>query len=289
MNLNTVFGTKIGQSQGFLENGKRIPLSRILIGQNVVTQRKTMAKDGYEALQVGFGTTKKISKSAQGHIKKAGVEKNPRFFKEIKVEEDTSLDLGTALQITEILKPGDLISVTGTSKGKGYAGVVKRHNFSGGPRTHGQSDRERAPGSIGQSTTPGRVYKGKRMAGRMGNDQVTIHNLVVIDIEDETVLIKGLVPGGVGTVIKIVKKGEAKNFVPLYKGEKTDEIVEESAQPAQDKEETPTKENVEEAQPSDDQKAEIKEEDEAKEGEDNTKTEEIIEEKKETSESEENK
>lgn len=221
MNLNTVFGTKIGQTQGFLENGKRIPLSCIRIGQNTVTQLKTTEHDGYEAVQIAFGTKNKISKSTVGHTKKAGVQKNPRFFREIRVEGDAGIALGADVVINEVLKPGDLISVTGTSKGKGYAGVVKRYNFSGGPRTHGQSDRERAPGSIGQSTTPGRVYKGKRMAGRMGNEQVTIHNLVVVDIDGDTVIIKGLVPGGIGSVIKIVKKGEAKNFVPLYKGEKS--------------------------------------------------------------------
>ena len=234
MNLNTVFGTKIGQTQGFLENGKRIPLSCIRIGQNTVTQLKTTEQDGYEAVQVAFGTKNKIAKSTAGHTKKAGVEKNPRFFREIRVEGDPGIALGADVVITEVLKPGDLISVTGVSKGKGYAGVVKRHNFSGGPRTHGQSDRERAPGSIGQSTTPGRVYKGKRMAGRMGNEQVTIHNLVVVDINEDTVIIKGLVPGGVGSVIKIVKKGEAKNFVPLYIGEKSEDEVSESTKDAQE-------------------------------------------------------
>ena len=110
-----------------------------------------------------------------------------------------------------------MINVTGVPKGKGYAGVVKRHHFKGGPRTHGQSDRERAPGSIGQTTTPGRVYKGKRMAGRMGHETATIRNLEVLDVSADLILVKGLVPGGRNTLIILKKVGENKKFVPLYK------------------------------------------------------------------------
>lgn len=117
----------------------------------------------------------------------------------------------------DTLAPGDIVQVRGISKGKGFAGVVKRHHFKGGPRTHGQSDRERAPGSIGQTTTPGRVYKGKRMAGRMGGNNVTIKNLVVLDVIRDTITIKGLVPGPRNNRLVIKKTGEVKNFVPLYR------------------------------------------------------------------------
>ena len=131
-------------------------------------------------------------------MKKAGLDKKPRFLREIRVGDVGELKLGAEIKVGDVFAPGDPVRVTGTSKGKGFAGVVKRHHFAGGPRTHGQSDRERAPGSIGQTTTPGRVYRGKRMAGRMGTDTVTVRGLKVIavDPENNTVTIKGLVPGG---------------------------------------------------------------------------------------------
>ena len=126
---------------------------------------------------------------------------------------------GTEINLADIFTPGDIVDVTGISKGKGFAGGVKRWNFKGGPRTHGQSDRERAPGSIGQTTTPGRVYKGKKMAGRMGQDTVTVKNLEVIGITDDGVLlIKGLVPGSVNSIVVVKKMGTNKKFVPLYTG-----------------------------------------------------------------------
>lgn len=137
------------------------------------------------------------------------------------------LEDGTRIPVTvvgvdgniENLKPGDVVQVRGISKGKGFAGVVKRHHFRGGPRTHGQSDRERAPGSIGQTTTPGRVYKGKRMAGRMGHKHVTIKNLRVVSVAHETVTVKGLVPGARKSQVMIRKMGEDTKFVPLFEGE----------------------------------------------------------------------
>lgn len=233
--INTVFGTKIDQTQGFLENGKRIPLSRIHVGENVVAQIKTGETDGYNAIQIAFGKKNKITKSVAGHIKKAGIKKTPRFFKEARLDDKAEVKVGEEINIQETLKPGDIVMVTGTSKGKGYAGVVKRHGFAGGPRTHGQSDRERAPGAIGQSATPSRVMKGKKMAGRMGNEQVTVKNLVVIDIDGDTILVKGLIPGTRGSTIKIVKMGEAKNFTPLHKNA-TDEKEESSEAEGSEKE-----------------------------------------------------
>lgn len=230
--LQGLIGTKLDQSQAFLENGKRVPLSLIAVSGNVVTQIKNMEKDSYSAVQIGFGLKKRANKAAVGHSKKAGIEKTPRFFHEIRMEDTAAVELGKALFAEEMFELGDVINVTGTSKGKGYAGVVKRHHFKGGPRTHGQSDRERAPGSIGQTTTPGRVYKGKRMSGRMGSDTVTIKNLVVIDIKDGVLYVKGLVPGVKGGTVFISKsqdnkmtKAIKKKFIPLYK--EVEEVVDE--------------------------------------------------------------
>jgi len=176
----------------------------ILAGPCPVVQIKTKEKDGYQAVQLGLGvrSIKNIKRPILGHLKKAGQEKNPpRFLREIRLEEEMrneKWEIGKNVKVDEIFKVNDKVAVTGISKGKGFAGVVKRWGFAGGPRTRGQSDRERAPGSIGQTTTPGRVYKGKKMAGRMGNDRVTINGLEVIEVkpEENLLVVKGLVPGG---------------------------------------------------------------------------------------------
>ncbi len=219
--MNTILGRKIQQTQGFLENGTRIPITVIAAEDTPVIGVKTPEKEGYAAVQVGFGVKKKPSKALLGQAKKANLTYVPRIIREIRVDQGFSIQPGESIKVEEVLKPGDIVSVTGVSKGKGFAGVVKRYHFRGGPRTHGQSDRERAPGSIGQTTTPGRVYKGKRMAGNMGRDQVTIHNLLVVDVDPvkKTVLLKGLVPGSIGSMITLTKTGELadKKFVPLFK------------------------------------------------------------------------
>jgi len=226
MNLQGLIGKKTYQTQGFLQNGIRIPLSAVSVSDNLISQVKTADKDGYNSIQIGFGIKKRTNKALDGHSKKAGLEKTPRFLKEIRVADVTGLELGTKIDINEVFKPGDIVDVTGVSKGKGFAGVVKRWKFKGGPRTHGQSDRERAPGSIGQTTTPGRVYKGKKMAGKMGDTTATVTNLEVIEITaDGVILIKGLLPGPKGAIVVIKKVGENKKFVPLYK-----EVVEEAVQ-----------------------------------------------------------
>ena len=219
-----LMGIKQGMMQVFDAQGNRISCTVIHAEKHVISQIKTKDKDGYDAIQVGFGSNMKADKPTQGHSKKAGLKITPRFFMESKAEKIEEVELGSAVNVEEILAPGDIIDVIGTSKGKGFAGVVKRHHFKGGPKTHGQSDRHRAPGSIGQSTTPGRVYKGKRMAGRMGNARVTLKNLLVMDIVDGTILLKGLIPGPKGTLVTVVKKGEKKKFVPLY-SEKVEEVV----------------------------------------------------------------
>ncbi|MCL6096276.1 MAG: 50S ribosomal protein L3 [Patescibacteria group bacterium] len=229
MNLQGLIGKKTYQSQGFLQDGTRVPLSAISVLDNLISQIKTADKDGYNSVQIGFEIKKKPNKALEGHGKKAGLNKTPRFLKEIRVDDVTGLELGAKIDTNEVFKPGDIVDVSGVSKGKGFAGGVKRWHFKGGPRTHGQSDRERAPGSIGQTTTPGRVYKGKKMAGKMGDTTATVRNLEVIEITaDGIILIKGLIPGSKGTVVVIKKVGENKKFVPLYK-----EVVEEKEQEVQ--------------------------------------------------------
>lgn len=223
--IQSLLGKKSGQMQGFLEDGTRIPLTKIFVDGNVISQVKTMEKDGYEALQLGFDSTKKATKPINGHSKKAGLKITPRFFRESKVDKLDGIEVGAVVNVEEVLGPGDIVDVTGVSKGKGYAGVVKRHHFKGGPKTHGQSDRHRAPGSIGQSTTPGRVYKGKRMAGRMGHDQVTVKNLEIIEYVDGNLLIKGLVPGPISSIVTITKRGINKKHKGFYKEEVEEKVL----------------------------------------------------------------
>lgn len=184
-----------------------------------MVQVKTEEKDGYVALQLGLGARREkvVKRPILGHIKKAGLKTIPRFLREVRLEEKTDLKPGEEVKIEDVLQPGDLVNVTGTSKGKGFAGVVKRWGFAGGPHTHGQSDRERAPGSIGATTSPGRVLKGKRMAGRMGQEQVTMRHLSVVATDPELNLIwvRGLVPGVKGGLVLVRKVGQAKKFFPL--------------------------------------------------------------------------
>lgn len=207
--LNTILGTKKEMSQTFVQ-GYRVPVTKVLAGPCVVTQIKKMDKDGYWAVQIGLGTRriKNTSKALQGHLKGAIKEnKAPRFLAEVRMSEEPKVNVGEEIKTSDIFRAGDVISVVGISKGKGFAGAVKRHHFAGGPRTHGQSDRERAPGSIGQGTTPGRVYKGKRMAGRMGSDRVTIKNLHIIAVNPETneILVSGAIPGTKGSLVRVEK------------------------------------------------------------------------------------
>ena len=234
MNITALIGTKKYQKQGFLQDGKRVPLTAVNVLGNVITQIKTQDKEGYNALQLGINTNKKARKSIRKHAEKALSSNSslvkqanssvpssvPRFFKEIKTEDLEGATLGSQINASEIFAPGDMVDVTGISKGKGWAGGVKRWGFHGGPRTHGQSDRERAPGSIGQTTTPGRVYRGKRMAGRMGQDRVTVKNLkvVVVDTENHQILISGVIPGPRDSYVWIEKTGELseKKYKPLF-------------------------------------------------------------------------
>ena len=219
--LPAILGKKQEQSQIFLTDGTRQPVTRIMVSDNAIVQVKAKVGE-YTPVQLGFGARKRANKALSGHVKKAGHVHVPAFFKEIRVIDESSLPkMGDMVAVSDVLKPGDVISVQGVSKGKGFAGGVKRYQFKGGPRTRGQSDRERAPGSIGQGTTPGRVYKGKRMAGRMGHETTTIRNLTVLDIIGNVVYVSGLVPGSRNSIVLLVKTGEDKKFVPVYKAEET--------------------------------------------------------------------
>ncbi len=196
--VSSLLGTKIGQSQAFTQEGKRIPVTHIQAGPCWVIAITDAGS--YQSLQLGFGSRKNLTKALSGHIKKTGLDIKPRFLREIRITDAASIEgliPGSEVTVGNVFAPGDVIRVTGISKGKGFAGVVKRHGFRGGPRTHGQSDRERAPGSIGQTTTPGRVYRGKRMAGRMGHETVTSRGLRVVSVDPQKhiLTVKGLVPG----------------------------------------------------------------------------------------------
>ncbi len=215
--FNAILGSKLKMSQTFVD-GKRLPVTFVMAGPCIVTHIKNMDKDGYWAVQLGFGEkkTKNTSKQLQGHFKKLKTEETseflPKFLREIKLTEEPQYKIGDVLKVSDIFTPGDIVSVTGVSKGKGFAGGVKRWHFSGGPKTHGQSDRHRAPGSIGQGTTPGRVYRGKKMAGRMGSDLVYVKNLQVISVDSEknVIEIKGPVPGIANRVLVIRRLNERK-------------------------------------------------------------------------------
>ncbi|TSC64731.1 MAG: 50S ribosomal protein L3, partial [Microgenomates group bacterium Gr01-1014_93] len=186
------------------------------IQPNFVTQVKTAGgKDGYDGVQLGLGTKKSVRKPQLGHAKKVGLEKSIRWFREIR-ESGQDLAPGTAITLDQVFSIGDSVKVTGISKGKGFQGGVRRWGFHGGPKTHGQSDRHRAPGSIGSGTTPGRVYKGKKMAGHMGNVQTSVRNLEIVGIEKENNLltVKGGIPGSINGFLMITKLGRIKGYTP---------------------------------------------------------------------------
>ena len=202
-----LLGKKIGMTSVFSADGKNIPCTVIEVGPCVVTQIKTVEKDGYEAVQVGFQEKKEkhTNKAQAGLIKKAGVAPQ-RHLAELKSFETTPA-LGDTLTV-ELFQEGGFVDVIGTSKGKGFQGVVKRHGFGGvGQKTHGQHNRLRAPGSIGACSYPAKVFKGLRMAGQMGNERVTVQNLQVIKVlpEHNLLMIKGSIPGSKGSIVLVEK------------------------------------------------------------------------------------
>jgi large subunit ribosomal protein L3 len=195
-----IVGIKQGMTRIFTEDGQSVPVTVIQAGPNRVTQIKTMDRDGYRAVQVTYGETKlsKVTKPAAGHFKKANVDAGRKLV-EFVTPADTDIEVGGSLTLESFIE-GQLVDVTGESKGKGFQGVIKRHNFSMQDATHGNSLSHRAPGSIGQCQTPGRVWKGKKMAGHMGAERVTTQSLRVVrvDQENNVLLVKGAVPGPAG-------------------------------------------------------------------------------------------
>jgi large subunit ribosomal protein L3 len=198
-----ILGKKIGMTRVFKDDGVVAAVTAIEAGPCTVTQIKTKAKEGYDAVQLGFGQAKRLNRPRRGHLKELGLY---RHLREFGVEDASKVQLGQRFDVG-IFHPGDSVDVIGTSKGRGFAGVVKRHHFAGGPKTHGQSDRHRAPGAIGSGTSPGRVLKGLKMAGHMGNERVTVQKLRVVkaDPERNLLLVNGAVPGARNGLL-IIKK-----------------------------------------------------------------------------------
>jgi large subunit ribosomal protein L3 len=203
-----IIGKKLGMSQVFRENGQAESVTTIEAGPCTVTQIKTKGKESYDAIQLGFGEAKRLNSPQRGHLKELG---KFRYLREFRVDNTEGIQVGDRVDVS-LFEAGDLVDVTGISKSKGFAGVVKRHHFAGGPKTHGQSDRHRHPGSIGATTSPGRVLKGMRMAGRLGGDQVTAQHLEVFqaDPERNLLLVKGAVPGSRNGLVLIRKSGKRK-------------------------------------------------------------------------------
>ena len=205
--MQVILGTKIGMTQIIGDTGEVTPVTILQAGPCTVTQIKTVDTDGYNAVQVGYGKGKNLSKSVSGHVKKAGENINPKILKEFRVDEiPEGMKLGDSLTV-ESFKLGDKVAVTGTSKGKGFAGTVKRYNFNESRNTHGFKGNIRRVGSIG-SMYPQKVWKGKKMPGRMGHDQVTVKNLVVayIDVENNLIGLKGAVPGPKKGIVSVKGK-----------------------------------------------------------------------------------
>ena len=191
--LQGIIGRKLGMTRVFKENGEVAAVTAIEAGPCTVIQVKTAAKERYQAVQLGFGETKRLKSPQRGHLKGLGQFK---YLRELRVDDAEAAAVGDKVDVS-LFKEGDLVDVIGVSHSKGFAGVVKRHHFAGGPKTHGQTDRHRGPGSIGATTSPGRVWKGLRMAGHMGGERVTMRNLEVLKANPEgnLLLVKGAVPG----------------------------------------------------------------------------------------------
>lgn len=209
--IRGMVGRKLGMTQVFDDAGVVHPVTVIECGPNVITQIRTNEKDGYEAVQLGFGIDKRLNKPDQGHRKASGF--MSETLREVKADTLDGLEVGQQIKV-DAFSAGELVDVTGTSKGRGFQGGMKRHGFRGQQKTHGQSDRWRAPGSIGASATPGRVYKGTRMAGHHGHERVTVQNLEVIrvDTERNLLLVQGSVPGpnkGIVLIRRAVKSKKA--------------------------------------------------------------------------------
>ena len=236
-----VIGTKVGMTRVFKDNGTSVPVTVISVAHSKIVQRKTAEKDGYYAVQVNYGSKKKVSKSLEKKFTDNGAEKG--YLTEFNLSEEEFNYLVDAKEIT--LHPfngTEKVDVAGVSKGKGFAGVVKRHNFKTQDATHGNSLAHRAPGSIGQCQFPGRVFKGKKMAGHMGDRNTTVQNLEIekIDIDENLLLVKGAVPGSIGSFVKItpsIKDGANLSLEPIVEeaidtATEIEEVVENTAEVA---------------------------------------------------------
>ncbi len=210
MSVEGILGRKIGMTQIFEDDGTAVPVTVIDTSSCTIVQVKKKEKDGYDAVQLGFGERKHVTQALKGHMKDFG---QFQVLREFRTDDIESAEAGGKVGC-EIFEVGDLVDVSGVTKGRGFAGVVKRYNFRGGPKTHGQSDRHRAPGSIGAGTSPGRVIKGLKMAGHMGTGEATTKNLKVVRVDaDRGVLfVRGPVPGTEGIVVRVRRSaaGEAK-------------------------------------------------------------------------------
>ena len=204
--MKAILGEKLGMTQVFGEDATTIPVTVVKVGPCTVTQIKTVDTDGYEAIQIAYKelASRKVNQPMKGHFEKAGVAPS-RHLVEIRVEDSSAFEVGQKITIADVLEKGSKADVSGISKGKGFQGVMKRHNFKGQPASHGAHKVHRAPGAIGACATPARVFKGKRMPGRMGNEKVTVMNLTVVDVDADRglVLLGGSVPGPKGSVVLV--------------------------------------------------------------------------------------
>ncbi|MBT3225922.1 MAG: 50S ribosomal protein L3 [Deltaproteobacteria bacterium] len=210
--LNGLFGKKVGMTQFFTEDGDRVPVTVVKTDPVKVIQKKTVEKDGYKAVQVGIeelteAKRRNVTKPLKGHFK----DQTPtRYLRELAAGNDEEIEVGQTIDLS-MFTVGDLVDVTGTSKGHGFSGVMKRHNFSGGPAAHGHRF-NRGTGSIGQSATPAKIFKNKKMAGQYGNAQVTVQRLEIVEIKEDlnVILIKGAIPGPNGRLVEVKKTAKPK-------------------------------------------------------------------------------
>ncbi len=214
--ITQVFATKRTMTQAWTTTGKRLAVTKLKVVNNAVVGQKKSSDDQSIRLEMGFGTKKlkNMSKPLRSRLEKSGFSFGVAQMREVTVKNDETLKPGDVLKVEEVLSIGDIVTVQGTTKGKGFAGVMKRHGFKGGPKTHGQSDRWRAPGSIGQRTTPGRVFKGQRMAGHMGVDVKTVAGLTVLFIDPtiQEVWLSGPIPGSINGLVTICKTGKTSKM-----------------------------------------------------------------------------
>jgi large subunit ribosomal protein L3 len=235
--LNQVFATKLKMSQGWTTTGKRVAITRCIVNDNLVVAQHNLPKTDSKIFEIGYGTKKlkNVTKPLRTKLEKSGFSNGILGLKGIHNDGD-DIKVGDSIALTQVLEIGDVVKVQGTSKGRGFAGGMKRHGFHGGPKTHGQSDRARAVGSIGAGTTPGRVLKGKKMPGHYGDATKTVLNLIVLHIDEVTkeVWLSGPVPGSINSMVKIEKTGKKKNVALDKKASGIKEVQVKEAAPTEE-------------------------------------------------------